>query len=111
MSAPKQYLSFRDFIPPLKMTKKNFVTIGVTTYVKNRLNTYKEKNQLNSFPHAINSLLIENEMLRSIMTKLDLAIKKAKIENNVDFFIVAFEDLASNKERAMFDLIWRGALY
>jgi len=110
MSLKKEYLSFKDFVPEIKLTRKNRRPINVTEYVKRRLQKYKETNSLVSDSHAVHSLIVENEMLISIMQKLDTAIKTATKREDPEYFIAVFHSEASPQEKAMFDLIWRGAL-
>jgi hypothetical protein len=110
MSNHTEYLSFKDFVPQIKLKDGTRTLIHLSKYVRNRLRVYKRRNNLISDSHAVHSLIIENEMLRSLMWKMDVAIKRAIQEDNVDFFIVVLYEHASNQEKAMFDMIRRGAL-
>lgn len=111
MLPKKEYLSFKEFVPEIKITLENLKSIHLSEYVFKRFRKYKQKNELRSDSHAIYSLIVLNEMLLSIMQKVDSAIKAAKKAENPDYFIAVFQQSASPKERAMWDLIWRGILY
>lgn len=108
MIATEPKLSFKDLMRDAKLNKKNVKTITVSTYTKNRLSVYKRENELNSQNHAVLALIQENEMLRSIMMKLDSAIKTAKKNGKVDSFFTEFTFQASPKEKALFDLYYFG---
>lgn len=104
----EKLFSFRDYVPNIKINKNNDNTLHISTFVKTRFDKYKRDNGARSESHAVHMLIEENKSLRQIMFKLNIALKKAENEENVDVYIVAFAHLADNKEKAHYEAIRKG---
>jgi len=100
--------SFRDFVPYIKVTRENDRHIHASPSVKRKFDKYKKANGARTQSHAVNMLLEENKILRQICSKLDISIKRAVKENNVNFLIRVFAELALENEKAYYDAILQG---
>ena len=104
----KNKFSFRDFIPKIKLTPQNKTQVDLAKYVKRRLTKYKNDHGARSNSHAVHMLIEENATLRQICFKLNIAIKRAREENNVNFMIRIFDELATSDEKNYYNAINKG---
>lgn len=100
--------SFRDFIPKIKVTRGNDKHIHASPSVKKKFDKYAKANGAYTQSHAVHMLLEENKILRQICSKLGIAIKRAVNENNVNFLIRVFVELATPEEKHYYDAILKG---
>lgn len=108
---PKQFsFSFKDYTPRIKLNRLTHKIVNVAPTVKRLIEKYKETNGAHSESHAIHMAFEEIAIQRQMLRKLNIAIKRAHKENNVNFFIRAFDDLATQQEKVYYEAIVEGFL-
>lgn len=100
--------SFRDFIPKIKVTRGNDRHIHASSSVKRKFDKYFKANGAYTQSHALHMLLEENKILRQICSKVAVGIRRAHEDNNVNFLIRVFAELATPEEKRYYDAILKG---
>jgi len=90
--------------------RSNKVAITIPKHVRSKLKKYREESNAMSWAHCFMMMKAEIELNRQMLRKLDIAIRRAIEENNVNYFIKEFLEHATEQEKSYYEALVNGAL-